>query len=779
MNLIDGGELKGEGGERQRADNRRYFLWNREEVGWIRRIRDTISGDPPLFLMEWLLTSLVLGVEMHGSYGHRRWRGRIILISGKLCRQINEERERKNTFTSSPPFHPILPPKKKHPSPKKNKVPPSFTPSFRPLPFCLSLGIHLPLKTCLLFITFFHGPTPSRKILNTDTPTKKMSANEEGEGEMVPEDDVEMHEMPSEARKKKARIGLGIDMLAAGGNFGVDAMVGKQSTVQGKIAEKAKKQLNKLRDIDMNEEWPEALRRATTQLENATLELKENTQELFQEAAEDILRRVNIRLEEYKDDFLEDYGRPAGTAYGISRVTSDLLTRDTRKAQFLCLSFWVLFIVAWEILIASIRRPIDCSVHDETSAEYLKCYNAEDLLMNLNCSAYRCATPWSDLPGSKGCDTCNCEVCHRCTECLCTVGYGPSQHHVCLEFDHWPGHWVVTVRWAVAGFWIALAIVFIIKYLVGWYIEHRSTVVLYEKDQVIKLEKEKKLRKMQEERDALVGTHVEFFSPPNHLYHPDLVKAAVQQRMEDRQCYYKPNAEVGPLMGEGTDAAMVMLSQQVGDVRERLEDNVNPDLQKVYMTRYQAMSIKNERMRQAKKSRAVGATFSSLKANLGDPWLKEVEQDDIPQSGKLFDLYHTVSRANDGMATPELLVKEMFNARGIHASLPFLRRFLLREPARNQLPITWVEFYSEVSLAKDFIVQIGKGGADFSHYLTMTSEYVTRNPHFPTQHTQWAVGGAGFCRPSFASGSPACHRTAGCSYIPRPRRGQPPPSTLR
>ncbi|KAJ9441298.1 hypothetical protein DIPPA_21778 [Diplonema papillatum] len=228
--------------------------------------------------------------------------------------------------------------------------------------------------------------------------------------------------------------------------------------------------------------------------------------------------------------------------------------------------------------------------------------------------------------------------------------------------------------------------------------------------------------KMQKTRDELVGTHVEFFHAPSHLHHPDLVKAAVAQRMQDRHNYFHAADRPARLVGEASDAFLRMVGEKVGDLREHVSTEVDPALEKVYATRYCLQSVSDEKARAEKKSRAFGSTFSSMRANLGDPWLREVEKDTVPTSGRLFELYHKVAREAVGGATPENLVAEMFKAKGIHASLPFLRQWLLREPARNRSAISWPSFYSEIALAKDFILQAARGGADFGHYLTSTTD---------------------------------------------------------
>ena len=536
--------------------------------------------------------------------------------------------------------------------------------------------------------------------------------------------------LPTEVSSTKVdpKVGFALDTAAAAARFAAD-VVPKQESVQGRITKKISRSMQRLRDIDMNDEWPDAVLRANHVVDTANKGVKDDVNEMIQEASADILRRVSERLDDVRDTVIQDHTKQAESAFSTVRLTSDLLARDSRRIQGLCLLFFVLFLVAWELLILVISRPKDCRSYVGTAGgeDLLECYNAKDLLLNLDCNNYKCAVPWTEDQGDERCTSCNCGgVCSHCTECLCTVGFGPSQHQICKPFENWPGEWAQTVRWVIAGFWIALFVLFAIRYFIVWYVGYRGDVVLVDKEQRQAAESHKLKRKMRAERREMMGTHVEFFDEPGGIYHPDIVKAAVMQRMEERQIYKMPDQErVADKVGEGVDALAGIVSSKIHDVKDYCTTAANPELNAAYATTRHKVEEHNEKVRKARRDRQVGTTLSSLMVNLGDPWLKETENGDVvPASGELYNLYHKVHDQYPGGATPDLLVKEMYNAKGIHASLPFLRKFLLREPARNQLPITWREFYSEVCLAKDFIHQLRRGGADIGHYLTTTSEYV-------------------------------------------------------
>eukprot|EP00754_Rhynchopus_humris_P046264 Rhum_TRINITY_DN5774_c1_g1::Rhum_TRINITY_DN5774_c1_g1_i1::g.18319::m.18319 len=381
--------------------------------------------------------------------------------------------------------------------------------------------------------------------------------------EVVFHEDVVDHHR--EQRRSNGRLGaapgLALDAGAALGRFGGEVLGGSKESVQTRMVRKMTDYTQKLRDVDLNDEWDEAVTRANRRVNEARTDFAGDATELMNEAAEDVLRRLNVRIEEAKETLLDDHRKTTTTALTKARLLSDLLSRDTRKLQFMCLLFFVLFIVAWELVVATVTRPKDCRGHLTDGAPYLQCYNAPDLLLNLNCSEYRCAVPWSGTEGDTRCNTCNCGgVCNHCTDCLCTVGYGASQYQVCLPYEEWPGSWARHVRWAIVGFWLALFGCFALNYFFNWYLEYRSNVALVEMDKVQAIKARKQEAAAECEREEIMGTHVEFFRKPNGLYHPDLVRAAAQQRMEERHVFKMPGTtdgdsrDVARKVGEGVDA---------------------------------------------------------------------------------------------------------------------------------------------------------------------------------------------------------------------------------
>eukprot|EP01063_Lacrimia_lanifica_P020140 TRINITY_DN27488_c0_g1_i1.p1 TRINITY_DN27488_c0_g1~~TRINITY_DN27488_c0_g1_i1.p1 ORF type:complete len:675 (+),score=229.60 TRINITY_DN27488_c0_g1_i1:69-2093(+) len=540
--------------------------------------------------------------------------------------------------------------------------------------------------------------------------------------------DIEDEDAPLRTRLSNIPpgLGFGMDAAAAASRFGT-ALLPEQSTIQAVAARKLTKALQKLRDIDINDEWDETLHRVAHDIDGAVKEVRGQTLSLVNETAEDVLRRADFMADDLTDKYLMNHTKRSGKMKHYYNIVTDLMSRRTKKLQLMCLSFFIIFLIAWTLIMGAIQRPLHCSSHETSDHNdmVLKCYNVDDLLIDFQCSDYKCAVPTPEAPGDhRRCtpNECGCGgVCHYCTECLCTVGYGGDQYHVCKSFQFEGEELKNTVMWAITLFLVVIAALFGIRWMLLWYIDYRSSVVLYERERETDILKHARRRKQQKLRDEIVGTKVEFHSTPQTVYHPDLVKAAVMQRMEDRACYYKPYDErPATVGGELAQAALNVVTERIDDVREQVTRDINPALQEVYATRYATKSYSREKQRKRKLARKAGATLSSLKANLGDPWLKEVEQDSIPYSGQLYNIYHAVAEATS--PTPENLVQAMFEEPGIHASLPFLRKFLLREPARNQLPLTWPEFYSEIALAKDFIHQVRRGGADFTKYLTSTTD---------------------------------------------------------
>eukprot|EP01060_Flectonema_neradi_P038819 TRINITY_DN8279_c0_g1_i2.p1 TRINITY_DN8279_c0_g1~~TRINITY_DN8279_c0_g1_i2.p1 ORF type:complete len:716 (+),score=117.27 TRINITY_DN8279_c0_g1_i2:292-2439(+) len=540
---------------------------------------------------------------------------------------------------------------------------------------------------------------------------------------LVPGDDEQHEVLPERPPRSSSKInaGLGID-LAAAAMKSVSEVNANKTTVQAHILGKASDTMRTIRQIDIDDEWDEAFRRLRGGAKKDFDEFTSDTRQLFQQTTEDVLSHINTRLDNMKDDLIVNHSDTVTSAYSITRTCNDLLSRDLRKVQIFCILFWLIFLIGWELVMATVRRPRDCK-DIETGPTVLQCYNVDDLLLNMDCSKYFCAVPWSNDAGDSLCSSCNCNgICNHCTECLCTVGFGPSLHHICMDFEYWPGSWSVTIRWVVVSVGLTLLFLFLLKYFLAWYVDHRSAIILTEKDRRRNIESQVQKRKSQIERDHLLGTHVEFFNPPSGLYHNDLVKAAVAQRLRGRTTV-RTNEAAHELFGEAAGAGVDIAAQKLSELREDAmkKTPTDPEVEALYSSRVAKRSLLREKMKKARASRAIGSTFSSLRGNLGDPWLKDVGRENPPHTGALFDLYQRASNSAAG-ATPTEIVAAMFSDQKVHMSLPFLRRFLLRDPARNNTPLSWEEFYSDISLAKDYITHLAKGGVSFGSYLVRTSD---------------------------------------------------------
>ena len=562
-------------------------------------------------------------------------------------------------------------------------------------------------------------PQETRSPLSTSTAPQ----NPDQSNPLLPsvgEDDT----LPSRPPRSSSKIhaGLGID-IAAAAMKSVAEVNSDKTTVTAHMLGKASDAMRTVRQIDIDDDWDEAFRRVRGGVKKDFDEVAADTRELFQQTTEEALSHINTQLDQLKDDLIINHSNSVTSAYSLTRTCNDLLTRDLRKVQIFCILFWLIFLIGWELVMATVRRPKDCKDLDAGPA-VLQCYNVNDLILNLDCSKYFCAVPWSNDAGEALCSSCNCNgICNHCAECLCTVGFGPSLHHVCMDFDYWPGSWATTIRWVVVGLGLTLVFLFLLKYFFAWYVDHRSAIILTEKDKRREIESQIQKGKAQAERDQLLGTHVEFFNQPDSLYHSDLVKAALAQRLRSRNTVRNGDELPHELFAEAAGTSAEIISSKLGELREDAikRTTIDPEIEALYATREGTRSLLRDKMRKARSKRAVGSTFSSLRGNLGDPWLKEVGRENPPHSGALFDLYQRASNSAAG-ATPTEIVAAMFSDQKVHMSLPFLRRFLLRDPSRNFTPLSWELFYADVSLAKDYITHLAKGGVSFGSYLVKTGD---------------------------------------------------------
>eukprot|EP01062_Namystynia_karyoxenos_P037798 TRINITY_DN27497_c0_g1_i1.p1 TRINITY_DN27497_c0_g1~~TRINITY_DN27497_c0_g1_i1.p1 ORF type:complete len:721 (+),score=206.37 TRINITY_DN27497_c0_g1_i1:128-2164(+) len=542
---------------------------------------------------------------------------------------------------------------------------------------------------------------------------------------------------PAPPSRARAAAALALDLGTAAAHF-AEAREPQPETVRGEMLRRSRAVLDELRDVELSDNWESWKRCKQLALAQGFAGLREDAGDLYNESVEDAVRRTESRLHRWKDELVEEYGEPAGRLFRCSRLFNDLVTQPTAKKQAFCMWFWVVFIIVWELSIWAIRRPAGCAegVSANGARELQQCVDVGRLAGAINCSEYRCAVPWLVQPGGVRCSSCNCGgTCDQCRECICAIGFGPGQHHVCMDYSYFPGSWATAVRWAVVALAGFFGVLVLLKWLCTWYLDHRQNVIVQDALAAERLKK-RRLQQMRDLRAHILGTDVPYERPLIGIYRQGMVRAALAQRLQQERAARLPAPARGEqLLGEPTGA--------MADIAEDLAEDLHRVTRSAaaaptHLPARVGYDFAAEERRQRPSPRSVyggpagpppsraeiEAAFaglprqrrlwplSRLRRDLGDDWLRELSTEPL-RRGQLYEVFVRAA-AGEQTASAARLAAELEAEPGVHASRPYLRAALLSRQGGVRERLTWAHFHDEVCAARDFIADAGAGVFQFA-----------------------------------------------------------------